>query len=53
LLNSRWDQVVAEEGKDSTLSGSLRLDIGWDYSDYNSNRWTIAQEIMKLQKVLK
>ena len=51
-LKSRWDKVVAAKGKDSTISGSLRLGIGWDYDDYNRNRWVIAQEILKLQKVL-
>ena len=53
LLRSRWDKVVAEKGKDSTISGSLRLGIGWDHSDYNSNRWAIAQEIIKLQEALR
>ncbi len=52
LLRSDWDKATAGEGKDSAVSGSLRLGIGWKHNDYNSNRWAIAQEIIKLQKVL-
>jgi hypothetical protein len=51
-LKSHWDQLVAEEGRPSTISGSLRLGIGWNYEDYDKNRQSIADQIIKLQEVL-
>ena len=51
-LKSRWDHAVVDVGKHSTISGSLRLGIGWDYETYDRHRRDLAEEIIGLQTIL-
>ena len=48
-LWSRWQMVRATKSQQPTVTGQLRLGIGWDYPTYDQNRRAMAQRILKLQ----